>query len=149
MMFITKLLHLRVALISALLLPVFVWISVPMAMDIRAMQGNQMMVSASEITEITHLLLYSVTLLAILTFSFGMFFFIKSKHTFWERVAEKYIFHCYVYLISVCVVAIIRDNYFSSRFYLDWEFIGFTIACFIVLFQWSYSSYKNTDLKSK
>lgn len=143
---IKKLNNIRLAVISAFLCGLFIWSAVPVALKIRGFISNEPMMSPVEITRIVEALYIVLLPLIALAFLYGVWFSYFSPKRFWGLVFEKFMFHACVYGLAMSSTAFYRSNFMQSSFNLSWEFIGFSVACLCIIFQWSFQSAKK-DLR--
>ncbi len=142
MILISKFYRFRLILISVVLAMLFVWSAVPLALEIHGFIYGVPIFSPNEVTEMVQVLyiFFAPFLMSILLY--GVWFSYSSRKMFWVLVIEKFIFHICIYSLAVSSVALYRNNFTQSDFNLNWEFIGFSVVSFFVIFQWSLQSIK-------
>ncbi len=140
MTLISKLYRFRLISISIVLTMLFVLSAVPLALEVHEFIDSGPIFSPNEIARMVQVLYTFFAPFLILIFLYGVWFSYSSRKIFWVLVVEKFIFHICMYSLVVSVIALYRNSFTESSFNLNWEFIGFSIACFFVIFQWSFQS---------
>ena len=106
----------------------FIVFSIPLALDIRAIYGDTIMLSPNEITNIAQVI--RACAVAIFTISVAIsvrLYFLKNVN-FWLVVFESFLFYYYIFVLAYFSVLMINKFVFKSDGHYLMEFIGASIV---------------------
>lgn len=132
----------RLVFSSILVSTIFIYAAVPFSIELRSFMSDKPILTTDEITKIVNILYMILAPILILIFLYGVWFANCSKKLFWALVAEKFIFHMHLYVLAVGLMILYKNMFIGKPFHLSWDFFGFSVACTVFMFQWSFQTVK-------
>jgi len=133
----------RLFTMSIIMLVVFIWSAVPIAISLRALNDSPM-ISPNEITNIVHILYSVVIPFILIVIIFSVWHMKQSTKKFWPIVIEEFLFNFFSAVLLFIFIFYLLDVFLIYKLKFSVGLISGAIGCTLCL---ALSSYREVKLK--